>query len=847
MLRITFLSLILFVSLSSTSLLRKAISRRQTEPEFCHAIEGFDCKCTYYRVTCTSDRELPTSINILPNEKQKYQSVELVINGERAQNIHDYTFAPVKQLYKPDADTLEFRIKFEKFTELRLSSPSIFNQVFPDNLPTGVRKIMALEVYNPLVQPHDNVNLFSNLNVDSLELYVLYPFRGTFQQLFNGANIKYLRLSGGDIRSDLSQPFTGNIGRLEIAKQASQLSIQNFPAYPAHELIINAFYVTDFNTDHPPNYSNLGELRAYSQERIPANAFRQFPNLHTLSVSTEKDIDPHAFDGLHNLEKLTIKDTKPSLELLNNLPNIKEFEASVEKLNDKEQCRLIEKLANGQVAVQAIPNGHGCTCVSAYLDTASGRYPCDAQNCEQSSCAAIKNNFDASTRTFKTPPPIRRSDGTDALRPREPKLYAAPFQVSRQDQDKVQHAIPHHAQQQPWEQQSESQQQSEDVRPAGPSDKFREARPHTHTTTPSIDQQQDADEQDPWSSQESHDPSRQHPHDPSRQQQPHHPSQPQPYDPSRQQQSHDPSQQQPYDPSRQQQPHDPSQQQPYDPSRQQQPHDPSQQQPHDPSQQQPHDPSQQQPHDPSQQQPHDPSQQQPYYYPSQHQPYDPSRQQQPSDPSQQQPYDPSRQQQPSDPSQQQPYDSSQQQQPYGPSQQQEPHDPSQHQQPYDPSQQQEPGHPHHPDPHVPQQDTNQGQDVDSGTSPDGSEHQQDGDDQRTPDGEGHETHKGEGHETHTGGEGTEHQQTGEGGHEHPVPSDPNQSTEAAVIDATTITDVPAPAKKGFNWLLVIIIIAVVAALLLLGLIALILRKRRGGRGYNPAATSERGAGTTARA
>ena len=49
----------------------------------------------------------------------------------------------------------------------------------------------ALEIYNPLVQPHDNVNLFANLNVDSLELYTLYPFRGTFQQLFNGANIKY--------------------------------------------------------------------------------------------------------------------------------------------------------------------------------------------------------------------------------------------------------------------------------------------------------------------------------------------------------------------------------------------------------------------------------------------------------------------------------------------------------------------------------------------------------------------------------------------------------------------------------------------------------------------------------
>ena len=196
------------------------------------------------------------------------------------------------------------------------------------------------------------MNLFANLNVDSLELYALYPFRGTFQQLFHGANIKHLRLSGGNIHSDLSQPFTGTIGQLEVAKQASELTVQNFPLYPAHELIINAFYINKFNSDYPPNYSNLGELRVHSQESIPANAFRQYPNIRILSISSEKDIDPHALDGLHNLEKLIIKDTKPSLELLNNLPNVKEFEVNFDKLDDREQCQLIEKLANGQVAVK---------------------------------------------------------------------------------------------------------------------------------------------------------------------------------------------------------------------------------------------------------------------------------------------------------------------------------------------------------------------------------------------------------------------------------------------------------------------------------------------------------------
>jgi hypothetical protein len=141
MLRTALLSLILIVSLSSsTSMLRKSISRRQTDPQYCHAIEGFECKCSYFRVTCTNDRDLPSPINILQNEKHKYQSVELVITAPRDINVNDQTFEPVKELYKPDGDNLEFRIKFEKFTALHLSSPGIFNRVFPDNLPSNARK-----------------------------------------------------------------------------------------------------------------------------------------------------------------------------------------------------------------------------------------------------------------------------------------------------------------------------------------------------------------------------------------------------------------------------------------------------------------------------------------------------------------------------------------------------------------------------------------------------------------------------------------------------------------------------------------------------------------------------------
>src|SRR5262249_2809996 len=142
---------------------------------------------------------------------QKYQSVELVIMAVRDINVNDNTFEPIKDLYKPDAVNVEFRVKFEKFTALQLSSPGIFNRVFPNTLHEHARKhlvridkggknssillllfFQALEIYNPDVRPNDNTHLFQNLNADSLELYALYPFHGTFQQLFDGANIKYL-------------------------------------------------------------------------------------------------------------------------------------------------------------------------------------------------------------------------------------------------------------------------------------------------------------------------------------------------------------------------------------------------------------------------------------------------------------------------------------------------------------------------------------------------------------------------------------------------------------------------------------------------------------------------------
>jgi hypothetical protein len=143
----------------------------------------------------------------------------------------------------------------------------------------------------------------------------------------------------------------------------------------------------------------------------------------------------------------------------------------------------------------AIPNGRECTCASAYLDTASGRYPCEALNCEQSSCPAIRNNYDAAARTFKPPPAIKRADGSDALRPREPKVYTSPYQITSEDKGKGQEGGAQHQ----LSGQEGEQQQPESVTPAGQQKKSRRTRPRVQPT-PGYDQQNpdDPDQQHPY-------------------------------------------------------------------------------------------------------------------------------------------------------------------------------------------------------------------------------------------------------------------------------------------------------------------------------------------------------------
>jgi hypothetical protein len=126
------------------------------------------------------------------------------------------------------------------------------------------------------------------------------------------------------------------------------------------------------------------------------------------------------------------------------------------------------------------------------LDSASGRYACDAQNCDKSSCAAIKNNYDAVTRSFKAPPPITRADGSNALHQREPKVYTSPYQISNQDREKIQQDA---SQQSPGQEGEE--QQSEGVTQAGQTKKPRRTKPRTQGSTLSYDQQ-NAGEQGQW-------------------------------------------------------------------------------------------------------------------------------------------------------------------------------------------------------------------------------------------------------------------------------------------------------------------------------------------------------------
>ncbi|UJR17492.1 hypothetical protein I4U23_004387 [Adineta vaga] len=109
---------------------------------------------------------------------------------------------------------------------------------------------------------------------------------------------------------------------------------------------------------------------------------------------------------------------------------------NIEKLDDKNQCKLIENVANGQFAVRAISNYEECNCIIVYLNVIQGETPCDVEHCEQSSCAVIKNNYDAETHTFKIPLPILRSDGTNALCERKQQVYYTPYQIPQEDRNK---------------------------------------------------------------------------------------------------------------------------------------------------------------------------------------------------------------------------------------------------------------------------------------------------------------------------------------------------------------------------------------------------------------------------
>ncbi|CAF1370707.1 unnamed protein product [Rotaria sordida] len=472
MLRIILSSLILLLSLtqsssSSSSMLLKSISYRQNQFPLCNPIHGFECLCSYFRLICRTNHGFSLPLIILEDEKNKYESIELIISTEDEVKVNDQTFELIKQLFKNEGNHLEFIIKFEKFSELHLLSPGLFNNIFPDNLFSYSQKHITFQIIHHEISQNENINLFENLNVDGLEIYSHYPFHGTFQQLFNGSNIKELRLAGGDIRSDLSQTFTGNIARLELIKQAKSLSIKTFPLYPVHEYITSAFYLTTFNNDHQPNYSNLVELHVHSQELIPARAFQQYPNIQILSIKTDKYIDEDALDGLNNLEKLTIREPNPSLALLNKAKTVKEYETNIEKLDENSQCTLVDKFSHGEIFVRALRNGNKCNCMIAYLHVVIGQTPCNIDYCEYSTCSAIRNNYDSSLRTFSMPPTILRADGTNMLYERRINIYTKPYEIPKNDKEKYYKAmeqyslIEDYTQKLPDTEQDETNQQTE--------------------------------------------------------------------------------------------------------------------------------------------------------------------------------------------------------------------------------------------------------------------------------------------------------------------------------------------------------------------------------------------------
>lgn len=107
-----------------------------------------------------------------------------------------------------------------------------------------------------------------------------------------------------------------------------------------------------------------------------------------------------------------------------------------------------------------IPNGRECNCVTAYLNTVAGRAACEAKDCDRSTCDAIRNNYDVLLSAFKAAPTIRRTDGTDAFRQRDPQVYSTTYQVSPADREKLQRAIPQQTQSEEHAQQASAADQA---------------------------------------------------------------------------------------------------------------------------------------------------------------------------------------------------------------------------------------------------------------------------------------------------------------------------------------------------------------------------------------------------
>ena len=117
-------------------------------------------------------------------------------------------------------------------------------------------------------------------------------------------------------------------------------------------------------------------------------------NVKTFELSTNKDIDRQAWNGLNRRHKLIVKDTNVSHHLLTHLRHIKEFQIDIDSLD-----------------------------------------------CHRDPCLTIRTNYNITSQRFRSAPIIRHVDGSNAFRERSVKIYSTQYQISSEDEKKFRQTL----------------------------------------------------------------------------------------------------------------------------------------------------------------------------------------------------------------------------------------------------------------------------------------------------------------------------------------------------------------------------------------------------------------------